>query len=244
MEKIVSISLFDKIGNFLIKRMVGAFESSYRHINTNIIDYLKLENNKKTLKILDLGCSDFKVTKKYLKNVKNYELHAVDIENKIDNKNIKYIKLDLEKDVLPYKNNFFDIIIAGQVIEHILNKDWFLQESYRVLKSKGLFICATENIASFDNILSLILGQEPLSQHTGSKYNTNSFISPHFMKKVSSKFGNKYAHKNVCSYYGLTRLVKINGFLNFKIISLGNINIIFEKIFKIYNRLLIVYAIK
>lgn len=230
------------IKSFLVWKMISAFEESYKHINRKILEVRKEKTEK--LKILDIGCADLVTTKKYLKNVENYQLYAFDHFDSIDDKSVRYKKLDLENGSFPYKKNFFDIIIAGQVIEHILNKDYLIEESYRTLKKRGLFICATENIASFDNIISLILGQEPISQHTGSKYNTQSFLSPHFMKKVDSDFGNKYFHKNVCSYYGLGRLVKINKFIKYKTFSMGNINRLFEKIFKIYNRILVIYAVK
>lgn len=230
------------INSFLLWKMVSTFEDSYKHINGKILEVEKGKTGK--LKILDIGCSDLVNTKKYLKNVKNYQLYAFDHFDFIDDRSVEYKKIDLEDEFFPYKENFFDIIIAGQVIEHILNKDHLLKESYRVLKQGGLFICATENIASFDNIISLLFGQEPISQHTGSKYNTQSFLSPHFMKKVDSDFGNKYFHKNVCSYFGLKRLMKINGFEKAKIYSLGNINRLFEKLFPIYNRILISYSNK
>lgn len=230
------------INGFLVRKMVSTFEDSYKHINKKILRVRKEKVGK--LKILDIGCADLVNTKKYLRNVKNYQLYAFDHFDLINDKSVEYKKLDLESDNFPYKGNFFDIIIAGQVIEHILNKDHLIEESYKTLKKRGLFVCATENIASFDNIISLIFGQEPLSQHTGSKFNTQSFLSPHFMEKVDPNFGNKYCHKNVCSYYGLGRLMKINKFINYETFSLGNINRLFEKIFKIYNRILIIYAVK
>lgn len=225
--------------SFLVWKMVSAFDDSYKHINKKILEFRK--QNKGKLKILDVGCADLITTRKYLKDVGNYRLYAFDHFDFIDDKSVEYKKLDLENDNFPYKENFFDIIIAGQVIEHILNKDHLIEESYRVLRKNGLFICSTENIASFDNIISLILGQEPISQHTGAKFNTQSFLSPHFMEKIES---NKYAHKNVCSYFGLKRLIKINGFKKIKMFSMGNICKVFEKVFQIYNRVLIVYSEK
>lgn len=234
--------MIDFIKSFFVQKMVLAFEKSYQKINKRIIAYNKKKNFK--LKILDIGCADFVTTKKYLKNVKNYQLYALDHFETVEDKSVIYNKIDLENGRFPFDNNFFDVIIAGQVIEHVLNKDHLIEESYRVLKKKGLFVCATENIASFDNIISLLFGQEPLSQHTGSKFNTNSFLSPHFMEKESDPNGNKYQHKNICSYFGLQRLLKVNGFKNCKIISIGNAGIIFEKIFKIYNRLIVVFCTK
>lgn len=230
------------IKNFLIRKMNSAFEDSYRQINKEIIAHLK--GKKSRIKILDIGCADFVATKQYLKNVDNYELHAFDHFDSVNDKSVVYQKVDLETEKFPVKDNLFDVVIAGQVIEHILNKDRFLEECYRVLKKGGLFVCATENIASFDNIVSLLFGQEPLSQQTGSKFVTNSCLSPHFMTNVTNPDGNRYNHKNVCSYYGLQRLFKVNGFKKYRIISMGNIGKIFEKIFKIYNRIIVVFGVK
>lgn len=227
--------------NCLIRKMNNAFDASYRAVNEKILEYGKGKSN---LNILDIGCFDFVATNKYLINLNNYKLYAVDRFDEVKNKDVTYKKVNLEGEKLPFKSNMFDIIIAGQVIEHILNKDLFLENCYRVLKRGGLFVCATENIASFDNILSLLFGQEPLAQHGGSKYNMGSRLSPHFMMKIKGKDGNKYMHKNVCSYYSIQRLFKINGFNNSHITSMGNINFLFEKVFKPYNRLILVFAIK
>ena len=113
-----------------------------------------------------------------------------------------------------------------------------------MLKPGGLYLISTENIASFDNIISMMFGQEPLTQSTSSTCHSQSFLSPHFMKPVTSKHGNLYLHKNVCSYLGLKRLAKINGFTDVNIKSLGNACRLFEKIFKIYNRLIILHGKK
>ncbi len=172
-----------------------------------------------------------------------YEIHGLDVVRPEKNPQIIFTECNLEDAVFPFEDNSFDIVIAGQTIEHLINKDALLEQSYRVLKTGGFFICSTENIASFDNILSLVLGQEPQVQNTGSKLNTSSFLSPNYMRPVGPN-GNKYLHKNVNSYCGLQRLCKVNGFKNLKIKSFGNIVKIIEKIFPIYNRVLVVYGVK
>ena len=73
--------------------------------------------------------------------------------------------------------------MSNQVIEHIANKDTFIKESNRVLKNDDICITSTETIASFDNILSLMCGQESIVQSTSHGFFTMSFLSPHFMKK-------------------------------------------------------------
>ncbi|MBI2274139.1 MAG: class I SAM-dependent methyltransferase [Bacteroidetes bacterium] len=50
-------------------------------------------------------------------------------------------KVDLENDVWPYPDNFFDIIYNKSVLEHIRNPDKFLLEAKRVLKPGGKILC-------------------------------------------------------------------------------------------------------
>ena len=137
--------------------------------------------------------------------------------------------------------------MSNQVIEHISNKDTFIKESNRVLKDDGVCITSTENIASFDNILSLMCGQEPLVQSTSHEFYTMSFLSPHFMKNqydFETPPSLHMMHKNVCSYYGIQRLYKVHGFEVAKLVSYGNLNKIFEKVFPIYNSVVSIVVTK
>ena len=47
---------------------------------------------------------------------------------------------DLEKEQIPFENNYFDVIFSKSVLEHIANTDNVLKESLRVLKPNGLAI--------------------------------------------------------------------------------------------------------
>lgn len=197
------------------------------------------------MKILDTGCGIGEKYNVFLKNLKFFRLYGVDIFDKCPNTLLyKYVKANLDEDGIPFKNKTFDIVYSNQVIEHLLNKDKFVSEIFRVLKNGGLFIIATENIASFDNIISLLFAQEPLSQHSSNRYYLNSFLSPHFMAKKSEVSRENLGHVNVCSYFSLIRLIKMNGVKNVKIKSFGNIMKIFERLFPFYNRILLAYGVK
>lgn len=233
------------IKNYLMNKMDGAFLDSEIFLKKLLEDYC---NGKKNLKILDMGCGDGKKTKYFTSGLKNVEVYGIDLLPDFKHKYIKYTQAEIENKKLPYKDNFFDIVYSNQVIEHFLDKDLFLSESYRILKKGGLCITATENIASFDNILSLILGQEPLVQHTGTTSFTNSFLSPHFKEQYGIYHTfvktNKFGHKNVCSYYGLKRLVELAGFSQVKVTSFGHLFKLFEILLPIQNRVIVTHAYK
>jgi 2-polyprenyl-3-methyl-5-hydroxy-6-metoxy-1,4-benzoquinol methylase len=38
---------------------------------------------------------------------------------------------------IPYKDKFFDILFAGEIIEHVSDADYFLDECFRLLKNDG-----------------------------------------------------------------------------------------------------------
>lgn len=231
------------IKKWLIDSINKAFDENEKYINKLCVNY-SLE--KKDITVLDVGCGDGSMTRKFLTDISlshTVQVYGIDREKICKNKDIIYKEGDLEAEEFPYPEDFFDIVISNQVIEHLLNKDHFLSECFRVLRKDGLVIVSTENIASLDNIFSLLLGNDPVSQHTGSKYNVGSFLSPHFMEEMG-KDGNKYSHKNVCSYRSLVRIMRINGFNSVTIKSFGHFGIFFKFLFPMYGRLITATARK
>jgi len=53
------------------------------------------------------------------------------------------VACDLNTQHIPYKNETFDAVIAGDVIEHLENPSHFLREVNRVLKSSGKLVLST-----------------------------------------------------------------------------------------------------
>jgi ubiquinone/menaquinone biosynthesis C-methylase UbiE len=104
-------------------------------------------------RVLDLGCGNGQHTLKATKRCK--EIIGVDYDNTQLNiakktaedkniSNVKFKKHDLEKK-LPFKSNFFDKILALDVLEHLYKRDLFLKEVKRILKPKGLVFIAVPN---------------------------------------------------------------------------------------------------
>ena len=124
---------------------------------TGIINQL----NPKESNILDIGCHDGT----FLSLVKNrdnnfYGLDANDwavSESKKKGFDIQQFFFD-DKTKLPFENEFFDVVIAGEIIEHIYDTDFFLAEIRRLLKPGGKLLISTPNIASLGRRFFLLLG--------------------------------------------------------------------------------------
>lgn len=65
---------------------------------------------------------------------------------------------------LPYKNGQFDLVIAGEIIEHIYDTDFFLTEIQRILKNKGYLILSSPNLLSFSRRIMGLFGLSPFME--------------------------------------------------------------------------------
>lgn len=103
----------------------------------NTINKLLKFNNKEPLlnkKILDLGSGD-----KAFYNVclnKGIDISEIDGSTGID----------FEKDLLPYKDECFEVVMFTAIIEHLWSANLVLSEINRILKKNGLVIIITPNI--------------------------------------------------------------------------------------------------
>ena len=121
--------------------------------------------NIKAYTFLDLGCGDGGLSMEIAKIVGAKEVYCVDIDvealRRASLRNIKTFALDISKDIIPFPNNSVDLVTALEVIEHLINPDNMLRETYRVLKPSGYFLISTPNLASWVNGVLLLLGYQP-----------------------------------------------------------------------------------
>jgi SAM-dependent methyltransferase len=69
---------------------------------------------------------------------------------------------DLSDGGLPFDDASFDLVFAGEIIEHLVDTDGFVSEVHRCLKPGGHLLLTTPNLASFENRLRLLLGFYPM----------------------------------------------------------------------------------
>lgn len=115
-------------------------------------------------KVLDLGCG----TGFFLKMLLTKHSHvwgidasaaAIKIASKIKNATVVYGNIETG---LPYANGQFTVVTAGEIIEHLYDTTYFLQEIHRILTPGGQLVLSTPNVASLGRRLLLLLGKNPL----------------------------------------------------------------------------------
>ena len=102
----------------------------------------------KYLSLLDVGCSEGLITSflsNYLGTVIGIDTdkNAIDKASKHKNKNVSYETVGNE--ILPFKNNSFDIVLANHLYEHVGNPQKIYEEISRVLKPDGFCYSGTGN---------------------------------------------------------------------------------------------------
>lgn len=96
-------------------------------------------------KILDVGCSYGLLHQQ----ISNDGVFGLDI--KIGKYTKNFIKGNAQ--FMPFKDNSFDTLVCGELIEHLKNPEKFLKECRRTLKMGGTLILTTPNKNSWVNKL-------------------------------------------------------------------------------------------
>ena len=166
-------------------------------IMLSITDSLDL----KAKNILDIGCYDGT----FLSLIKNRNNSFFGIEasdwgvKKTQEKgiNVKQFFFN-DKNPLPFEDNFFDCIIAGEIIEHIYDTDFFLSEIRRVLKPEGKLLISTPNLASFGRRLLLFFGINPIIEISPNQDDSSGHIRYFTVKSLNQLL--KKHHFKVVQY--------------------------------------------
>jgi SAM-dependent methyltransferase len=144
-----------------------------------------------TIRILDLGCgpaADLLNVKKTLPD-KNLELFGIEsYEPHVEQakqSGINVLQLDIERQSIPVERDFFDIVIANQIIEHTKEIFWIFSEISRTLKKGGRVIVGVPNLLSMHNRVMMFFGQQPISIELLGPH-VRGFTVPGFKKFVEA----------------------------------------------------------
>lgn len=113
--------------------------------------------------ILDIGCGRGDFSSLFVKL--GWKVYGIDLDsiliNEARNKGLIAYIHEVSTG-LPFEDNFFDCIFAGEIIEHLIDTDFFIKEIFRVLRKNGCAIITTPNLVSFENRLRILLGIYPI----------------------------------------------------------------------------------
>ncbi|HIH26256.1 class I SAM-dependent methyltransferase [Candidatus Woesearchaeota archaeon] len=113
-------------------------------------------------KILDIGCFTGYLMDRLKKN--NNDVFGVDISKNAvalaKKKGLRCYHGDIDNG-LRFNDKSFDIIVMGEIIEHIFDTDKVIKEISRMLKDNGEVIITTPNIACLNRRIRLFLGKNP-----------------------------------------------------------------------------------
>ncbi len=139
--------------------------------------------------VLDLGCGSGEYTSLFASRLGSVQIVGADIDppalGTARGRGLEVVRANAELP-LPFPDMTFSVVISSQVIEHMHNADLFADELYRVLKNGGFAVIATENLASWHNVLALVLGYQPFTENVselrriGNPYMQNYGEVPRF----------------------------------------------------------------
>jgi len=142
---------FDYINHYKIdaeefdyfEERTGATEHDERRVHEYIISHVDKDNKS----ILDVGAGSAWVAKHFVTNevtVTSLDISKanVDMAKKIITSN-HHSQIVADSFKLPFKNNSYDIVIASEIIEHVIDPQEFVNELFRVVKGKGKLIITT-----------------------------------------------------------------------------------------------------
>ncbi|MER3446530.1 MAG: hypothetical protein C4291_06645 [Candidatus Dadabacteria bacterium] len=113
--------------------------------------------------LLDIGCGKGDFSSLLIKD--GWKVWGTDLDSSIvcdaSGKGLNAVVADVAEG-LPFEGGFFDCVFAGEIVEHLVDTDFFIKEVYRVLKKGGSVIITTPNLASFENRIRILLGIYPI----------------------------------------------------------------------------------
>ncbi len=174
-----------------LKRLIS-FDDRFVTVSSYFEELIK-KTRKEKAKVLDIGVGDAVYERMISPEVsKKSEFYGIDISKKQLERSKKFLKetkiIDLNIQELPYKNDFFDIVLVSEILEHLFQPDFVLSEAIRTLKKDGYLILTYPNSGSIQLRLSLFFaGYSPLLNYPRNKEHIRFFNRSDILKMLKIK---------------------------------------------------------
>lgn len=131
--------------------------SSHSRILNSVIKFAKARK----LKILDVGCATGFLARELKKE--GHQVVGIEVDKEAAKEAKKYcskiIVDSAESGKIKFKKEYFDVIILGDILEHLKEPLLVLSKYKEYLKPGGLIISSTGNIANWHVRLNLLFGR-------------------------------------------------------------------------------------
>ena len=173
---------------------------------------LKLLEANSCARFIDLGCADGIFTLAAASAVGTKAIYGADLEvsGATREKGIEVAVLDVNQPLHTYPDDSFDVVVTNQVIEHLSNTDLFVKEIFRILRPGGYAIVSTPNLASWHNVVFLVLAlQPPFCLASDEVYGLGNPIQSMYLKE---RRYTTHAHLRLFTLRALRDLFEFHGF--------------------------------
>jgi 2-polyprenyl-3-methyl-5-hydroxy-6-metoxy-1,4-benzoquinol methylase len=140
-------SMHDRFTTTREQKMVRyGWDREYNKVRLQYIFYDTSKVDIKGKKVLDVGCAKYSYMSDYCKNAEvigiDISYKTIDFLSKSQRKGAFFVS---DTAWLPFKSSVFDLIFAGEILEHVEKPELVLNEWQRILKKNGLLIITTPN---------------------------------------------------------------------------------------------------
>lgn len=128
-----------------------------------IIEVLKSLKDRGS--VADIGCHDGTYSAMFggVEGVRI--MHGFDIADKAlaaaEKRGLNVFLWNMGFEPCPSRDHFYDVLIASEVIEHLVDTEFFIRELKRILKPGGHLILTTPNLHYWLNRVKIMLGKIP-----------------------------------------------------------------------------------
>lgn len=163
-------------------------------------------------RMLDLGCGDGRWTLEVARHVRASDIHGVEKREaaaaEARERGVDVLTADLSEPLVAYGDGSFDVVHSNQVIEHVRDTDRFMQEIRRLLRPNGYALVSTNNLSSWHNIASLIVGWQPMPCNVSDLVNVGNPFDLYDQRECASR---GQMHLRVFTARALIELARYHG---------------------------------
>jgi SAM-dependent methyltransferase len=166
-------------------------------------------------RLLDVGVHTGEFTTRVAHRLGAREVHGVELIEahaaEARRRDIEVKVANVEKG-LPFPDRHFHAVHTNQLIEHLRDTDLLVTEIRRVLKPGGIACISTNNLSSWHNIGSLVLGYQPFPMHVSDALIVGNPLNPEHGRphadagRVHVRLFTARALFELCAHHGLAAI--------------------------------------